>query len=265
MILQLSDQKYRINFRKPIDISIPLKEGLDTVNAFYAPPVTIEPVKAGDFIGDVRQGGAVNFKNIQLNPHGNGTHTECVGHISPNGETIQQCLQQFFFLANLISVYPQKLANGDRVITKAGLADALEALQRITTVDAQALVIRSLPNDDLKLRTNYSGANPPYILPEAMQFIVNQGMEHLLVDLPSVDREEDGGKLSAHKIFWHYPDNIRMRSTITELIYIPNQVPDGQYLLNIMVTSLELDASPSKIVLYQLTNDGERRTVNGKR
>jgi hypothetical protein len=37
----------------------------------------------GDFIGKgLLQGSSTNFNNIYFNPHGHGTHTECVGHIT---------------------------------------------------------------------------------------------------------------------------------------------------------------------------------------
>ena len=85
-----------------------------------------------------------------------------------------------------------------------------------------------------------------------MEYIVEQGIEHLLIDLPSVDRESDEGKLLAHKAFWKFPNQIREQSTITELIYVPNKVKDGLFLLNIQIASFEIDASPSKPVLYKL-------------
>ncbi len=238
---------YHIRLDKAIDISIPLQEGLQTVNAFYAPTLQIEPVRAGSFVGDVREGGVVNFKNVRLNPHGNGTHTECVGHISPNGEILPEALQQFFFLAELISVYPQKMENGDRVVTKSQIMTAMEG-----KVIPTALILRTLPNDDFKLRTHYSGGNPPYLNHEAAEWMVENGVEHLLLDLPSVDREEDGGKLLAHKAFWQYPNAIRHHATITELIYARSEIQDGTYFLNLQITSLALDASPSKPVLFKI-------------
>ncbi len=237
--------QYQIDFNQPLDISIPLKEGMETVNAFYAPLLQIEPVRAGDFVGDMDEGGLLNFKNVQFNPHGNGTHTECVGHISPDGYTLNQCLKQFFFWAELVSIYPQKMENGDRVITLLQIQEALNKK------NPAALIIRTMPNDDWKLRTNYSGANPPYLHHTATEYIVQQGIQHLLLDLPSVDREQDEGKLLSHKAFWQYPTHPRLQSTITELIYISNTIKDGTYLLNLMITSLELDASPSKPILYK--------------
>ena len=68
-------KEYQIDFDKPIDISIPLRQGKENVNAWYVDPVKIEPVRMGDWVGDVKQGGSVNFNNVFFNPHGNGTHT----------------------------------------------------------------------------------------------------------------------------------------------------------------------------------------------
>jgi arylformamidase len=58
--------------------------------------------------------------------------------------------------------------------------------------------------------------------------------------------------LLAHKAFWQYPEDVRDGATITELIFVPDEIEDGLYLLNMQITSLELDASPSKPVIYQL-------------
>ena len=232
----------------PLDISIPLRDGLGNVNAFYAPPLLIEPVRSGDFVGDVLLGGAVNFKNVRLNPHGNGTHTECVGHISRDSYTLNQCLRRFWFRATLISVYPKRMENGDRIIVAEQISELLEGRC------PEALVIRTLPNDDYKQTMSYSGSNPPYLHHEAARFIAGLGIEHLLIDLPSIDREEDGGGLLAHRHFWRYPHNTRVGATISELIYVPNYIKDGDYWLNLMITALELDASPSKPILYSILN-----------
>ena len=239
-------RRYRADLSRPLDIAIPLRAGLRTVNCFYAPPLEAEPVVAGDFVGSVARGGPVNFLNVRLNPHGNGTHTECVGHIAREPYTINESLREFHFLAELVSVYPRPAENGDRVIFRDQLSEVL------TEPAAEAVVVRTLPNDDLKLRTNYSGANPPYFQHEAVAFLAERGVRHLLVDLPSVDREEDGGKLRSHHAFWNYPKNPRTNCTISELIYVNNSIPDGLYLLNIQIASFEIDVSPSKPVLFSL-------------
>lgn len=248
-ICTIKGLNYRANLERPVDISIPLRDGNPQVNCFYAPLYEITPVVAGNFVGSTEQGGAVNFFNVRLNPHGNGTHTECVGHISKERHSIQDCLKQFHFPAQLISVYPQQLDNGDRVVTAAQLE------QLYGDVQTPALVLRTLPNSPDKQTRNYSGTNPPYLEPAALEWMVARGIRHLLLDLPSVDREEDGGALAAHRAFWQYPDTIqknRLSCTITELIFVPDEVPDGLYLLNLQIASFELDVSPSKPVLYVL-------------
>lgn len=240
------EESYQADLSQPLDISIPLREGEKSVNCFYAPLMETFPVIAGDFIGSTEQGGLVNFLNIRLNPHGNGTHTECVGHIAKEKYTINQSLVNFHFPVKLVSVYPTKLENGDRVILKSQIEELLEA------EEVEALIIRTLPNDDGKLSRHYSGTNPPYVHHEAIEYMVSCGINHLLIDLPSVDREEDEGKLLAHKAFWQFPDKVRKNATITELIYVENVIKDGFYLLNIQIASFEIDVSPSKPVLYKL-------------
>jgi len=144
-----------------------------------------------------------------------------------------------------MTIYPTLMDNGDRVILKSQIeGDIME--------NVKALVIRTMPNADDKLRRIYSGTNPPYLDHEAIRHIVEQGIEHLLLDLPSVDREQDEGKLAGHKAFWGYPATIDKTKTITEMIFVRNSINDGLYLLNIQIASFELDASPSKPVLYKL-------------
>jgi len=80
----------------------------------------------------------------------------------------------------------------------------------------------------------------------------------LLIDLPSVDKEHDEGKLLSHKAFWNVKDvndlnaDARMNCTITEMIYVDDSILDGSYFLNLQIASFENDASPSKPVLYKI-------------
>ena len=239
-------RSYNTNLSQGIDISIPLIPGSDSPNCFWAPHFSVEPVRAGDWIGDTLQGGEVNFKTVTLNPHGNGTHTECVGHIATELVTINKVLSNFHHVAQLISVYPQIMENGDKVITKSQIEESL--IQK----EVKALIIRTMPNSDDKKRRIYSGTNPPYFDHNALSYIVEHEIEHLLIDLPSVDREQDEGKLAGHKAFWQYPDTLDVKKTITEMIFVNNNVSDGLYLLNMQIASFEIDASPSKPVLYKL-------------
>ncbi|MEQ9186235.1 MAG: cyclase family protein [Cryomorphaceae bacterium] len=232
-----------MDWSKGIDISIPFRTDLKATSAWYVGPIEIEPVRMGDWVGSIEEGGSVNFRNIKLNPHGNGTHTECVGHIAPECFSINQHLKKWMFDAQLITVEPES-RGADKVISKAQIEAALGANR------PEAVVLRTLPNDAGKLSLHYSNTNPAYLEASAAAFLAEIGVEHLLLDLPSVDREEDGGALAAHKAFWKYPIAPRMQATITELIYVPSHVPDGNYLLNLQVAPIENDASPSRPVLF---------------
>ena len=236
----------------PLDISLPLAPGPEQVNCFWAEPVRVDTIRVGDFVGSVALGGSTNYQRVHVTPHGNGTHTECYGHISPDpAATLNQCLRRFLFVARLVSVAPRPQPGGDLVVTLADVQAALAVpLDRALT---EALIIRTLPNDEAKRTRQYSGTNPTYLEPALAHFLAENDVRHLLLDLPSVDREQDGGALLAHHAFWRYPAQPRCGATITELIFVPDEVPNGLYLLNIQVTSLELDASPSKPVLYALT------------
>ena len=245
-------RQYAYDPTTPLDISLPLAAGENQVNCFWAEPVQFDTIQVGSFVGSVALGGSTNYQRVHLTPHGNGTHTECYGHISPDPDvTLNQCLRRFLFVARVVSVAPRPQPNGDLVVQLADVQAALMALPDRAL--PEALVLRTLPNDSAKRHRHYSGTNPTYVEPALAEWLAEYNIEHLLLDLPSVDREEDGGQLLAHHAFWQYPARPRRAATITELIFVPDEVEDGLYLLNIQITSLELDASPSKPVLYRLT------------
>jgi len=245
--IEYISKKLQIDLSKPIDISIPLRASKKNVNAWYIGKPKIKAVKQGTWIGRVTKGSSVNFNNIQFNPHAHGTHTECVGHITEEFHSVNQHLKQFFFLAEVITVVPEK-SGDDFVISKKQLQFALGNKKR------EAIVIRTLPNTDEKFSKKYSHTNPPYLLEEATIYLKEKGIQHLLIDLPSVDKEKDGGKLLSHNAFWNTGGKIRFDATITELIFVPNTVEDGTYFLNIQIASFENDATPSKPVLYEILN-----------
>jgi len=242
----------QIDLSKPLDISIPLSNNDKNPIAWYQSTPIIEPVKNGDWIGKVSEGkSSTNFNNIFFNPHGHGTHTECLGHITNDFYSINQSLTQFFFMAELISVEPE-IQNDDLVITKSQIKNALNGNS------PEAIIIRTLPNNSDKVSKKYSHTNPPYLSEEAAIYIRESGIQHLLIDLPSVDKEHDEGKLLAHKAFWnvknvmHLNEDARINSTITEMIFVNNKVKDGSYLLNLQIASFENDASPSKPILFEI-------------
>ncbi|MEP7195014.1 MAG: cyclase family protein [Saprospiraceae bacterium] len=242
--LHLNGNEYSINLEKGIEISIPFHGGIDQVNCFYAPIFSVDAVRMKSFIGSVAEGGPVNFTNVKINVHGNGTHTECFGHISKEFNSVNKLFSKYFFTNTLISIYPTKLENGDMCIEKETLHAFLDDYK------TEALTIRCLPNTEHKKNRKYSGTNPCYISPDAMKYIVELGVKHLLVDFPSVDREEDGGKLESHKIFW---SSDRWKDcTITELIFVPDEISDGENILHLQLADLVLDAVPSRPIIYEI-------------
>ena len=245
--ITIQNKEYLVDFSKPLDISIPVVSGENNPVAWYLDPPKIEPVKEGKWVAAVAEGAVINFNNIYYNPHAHGTHTECVGHITEKVHSINEHLKTFMFGAELITLVPESFAD-DLVFTKKQVQKALEDKR------PEALVIRTLPNTRSKKGRKWSHTNWPYLLKEATEFIRLCGVKHLLIDLPSVDRENDDGVLASHNAFWDVQGNIRFDATITEMIYVPHTVKDGSYLLNLQIASFENDAAPSKPVLYTLEN-----------
>lgn len=244
-----SSDKYQVNLNKGIDLSITLRGGENNPRAWYVGPPRFVPVRTDDWTGVVKEGGSVNFRDIYFNPHGHGTHTECLGHITPEIYSINALLTTHFFEAELVSIQPSELVQSgqiDRVILAKDLAKVLENKK------CEALIIRTLPNKQEKLQKNYSATNPPYIHTDCLALMQKAGVKHLLIDLPSVDRELDGGVLAFHHGFWGVPDNPQMDKTITEFIFVPDDVKDGRYLLNLQVAPFENDAAPSRPVIFEM-------------
>lgn len=244
LFTEYNGEIFVIDTKNGTDISLAVKNNTP-INAYHLGNPVIKPFRAGGFVGSVNEGGSVNCFDVSFNPHGNGTHTECVGHINPEHDSVNKLIQAYFQFARLITVIPEE-RDGDLVITP-------EELHKHHFSDGSALVVRTNPNRKEDKLRNYSGTNPVYFLPETVNVIRSQGIEHLLVDFPSLDREEDGGKLLAHRAFWDVSRKPRIHASITELIYVPDSLKDGLYWLNLQIAPFESDASPSRPVLYPIS------------
>jgi arylformamidase len=243
--IQYNSRKLQIDLAKPLDISMPIISSKKNVNAWYIDEPKIEPIKDAEWIASVSEGASVNFNNIYFNPHAHGTHTECAGHITEKVYSINQNLKTFFFLAEVITVAPEN-DNEDKIISKKQLQFALGNKKR------DAIILRTIPNTREKLSRQYSHTNWPYLKEDAVKFMVSKGVKHLLIDLPSIDKEKDGGELLGHNAFWNTKGKLRLDATITELIYVSNKIEDGEYFLNLQIAPFENDASPSKPILYKV-------------
>lgn len=247
--VEIAGRRWRVGTQGR-DISIPLEFDAPQPTFFGASPAAATAVSAGSFVGDVRRGGSCNCSTHTLTPHCNGTHTECVGHVTAERLSVRDLAGEHLSAALLVSVGPVP------VITRAILAAAVASHD---LSHYRALVVRTLPNTRDKLERNYDRAPAPYFAADAMRWIVENGVTALVVDLPSLDRGDDP-ELTTHRIFWGLPPGAtsaaqatRRTATVTELAFIDDSIADGQYLLNLQVAPFVADAAPSRPILLPLT------------
>jgi kynurenine formamidase len=265
--VKIINRAYQINLENPLHISIPLDFDGAQPNAYAVEKAASKPYETGNLIGDTRRGGSCNFEQIKFIPHCNGTHTESIGHITHARISVHDCLQDVFIPATLVSVAPKNagetnetyavdLSSEDKLITRHSLESAL---QKNNENFLDGLIIRTLPNDKDKLTKTYLEEIPPFFSTEAMNFIREKNIKHLLVDVPSIDRIFDEGKLSNHRIFWNVEagsfessEESFPHKTVTEMIFAPELIEDGEYLLNLQIAAFKSDASPSRPILFKV-------------
>jgi kynurenine formamidase len=259
LTLEKDGRRYSFQTEKGMDLSISMNP--NGPRAWYVEPMRIEPVRTEQFLGSVAEGGAVNFRDVYFNPHGHGTHTENVGHIIDTDVPVVKSVGSSHYMAKLVTVVLMRqdaLQDSTKDVTQdAEQGDWVVNEESLIGMDlnVEVLIIRTKPNDHSKTNRQYSGTNFPYLTLGAMQRIVDAGVQHLLIDLPSVDREEDGGALAAHHLFWNVPTEPNFQKTITELIYVPNEIADGMYVLNLQVSNFANDAAPSRPMLFDLMEE----------
>lgn len=252
-----------------VDISNPISfaDG-PTASAFFLPTATATAFEAEGFVGDTGRGGSVNCHTLSLSPHGNGTHTECVGHIVNDPVTVPEVLKGGLFRALLLTVdlvglgdsdesYRGRYEDDDDVITAAAVKKARAALAIGDDERFDALVIRTRMEGLDKRFARWSGTNPPYPTYELLSLLEEWQVTHLVLDVPSLDREDDGGLVPNHHRYWGLGEGSRNLEgkapsprTVTELALVPAHVADGRYLLDLQVPPLLTDAVPSRPLLY---------------
>ncbi len=265
--IETNNRIYKIDAKNPLDIAIPLNFKGAQPNAFGVEKAASKPCETENFVGDTRRGGSCNFEQITIIPHCNGTHTESIGHITRRRLSVHDLLKDSFIPATLISIAPENadqtdenysvnLNDEDELITRKRLENAL---QNSDENFFDALIVRTLPNGEEKLSNVYLEKIPPFFSTEAMKFIAEKNVKHLLVDAPSVDRIFDEGKLSNHRIFWNVEagsfelnEKSFPHKTITEMIFAPDFIEDGAYLLNLQIAAFQSDASPSRPLLFKV-------------
>lgn len=281
MIFKIDGKCWRADPRAATSLAIRQRFGPDQPNAFDLLDATERPVAHPGFSGSIERGASCNCRRLELTPHANGTHTEAIGHLTATELSPADCLPDGPMAAILISVDPVPLADtsetyrgtsapDDLVITRERIADAVDGSplsQRVLAPDEAephvACVIRT-PSLNIDRETQrWAGTNPPFPTTAAITWLADRGVSHLVTDLPSVDREDDGGDLPNHRTWWDIvdPDNpidtdtpARQR-TITEMVDVPDPLRDGDYLLQIDVPPLQTDAVPSRPLLFPTERD----------
>jgi hypothetical protein len=251
------------------DLSLRVQFDKGGPRAFGLAPAQSQPVQVGAFVGSVRRGGSCNCCTLSLTPHGDGTHTECVGHLLADDVHVVDVLHAPLLRALVVTVVPALLADvddevagnhapTDRVIDVDRLGEAIARARLSAPQDfvPEALVIRT---DSHAARTAlmHSESNPTYVTLDAAAFLLQCNMEHVLVDLPSFDRADDGGFLGAHRVFFGLAPGVTSTDvpctrTITEMITVGDDVSDGAYALSLQLAPLAGDAVPSRPLLFAL-------------
>jgi kynurenine formamidase len=263
-----SGRRWRVELHAPFDLAITMEFDGPQPRFFAASGAVSEPLRAGAFTGDVASGASCMCGVYTLSPHCHGTHTECVGHLAGDGTHVAALTPVPPTLAAVVTVQPGPLglishdrprlsAPTDAVITRAMLAESAATLAGDPWT---ALIVRTLPNEPAKAHRHYQGPCPaPYFTADAMHWVVEHGVTSLVVDLPSLDRADDGGGLVAHRTYWGLAPGVldsklarRGHALVTELAYVPAAAADGLYLLDLQVPAFGADAAPSRPVIYPL-------------
>ena len=142
--VQIADETFEVDLESPIDISIPLKFDGPQPNAFGVEPATSKACEYGSLLGDTRRGGSVNFEQYTFIPHCNGTHTECVGHITNERISVRDCLHDVLIPAFLVSVEIDNLdGSDDLVISEPRLREVIGALTHVRATDTRGQLTRA--------------------------------------------------------------------------------------------------------------------------
>jgi kynurenine formamidase len=263
--IALAGGELTFDIARPVSLALELDFSGPQPQHFGAPPASARPFAVPGFAGAVTQGASCNCEVISLIPHCNGTHTECVGHLTRERLDASRVAPLGLLPALLVSVTAEPAGAagedsdpvpqpGDLTVTRRALAQGWPAHPPFVP---QALIVRTRPTG---ARAHHdSHATPPYLTRQAAALLIERGIAHLVIDLPSVDRAHDAGRLTAHRIFFGLPpgstalaDAQRREATITELACVPDTVRDGAYLLELQVPALGGDAVPSRPLLYRL-------------
>lgn len=276
---QQGDFEYEFDSEAGRSIAIGLDFDGPQPSHFGVGPAKREPLVVGDFVGRTELGGSCNVDCVQLIPHCNGTHTETVGHIVSASVPVGDLVRDALLRARLVTVAPIGWDDTDETYCPQPDRDdfviTAESLrERVSYEDgfaAEAFIIRTLPNEVSKCYRQYAEHPAPFFTIEAIEWLNQAGCRHLLVDVPSLDKMHDEGRLTCHHRFWKVPDgeheltsDTQVDKTVTEMIYVPNSLEDGNYVVNLQVAAFVADAAPSRPVVFPIRKRNELSASNDR-
>lgn len=264
--LQIGSEIFTVDTDHVQDVAIPLDFEGTQPNAHGIGRAVARTHAIPGILGNTVRGGSCNWCEYTFTPHSHGTHTECVGHITDETLSINKVLNFLLIPAVLVSTAPIKGSecketylpekkSDDFLITQQALQEGLDS---IPSDLCRGVLIRTLPNDAGKLSRDYEKTPSPFFSREAIEYLNYKGVEHLLVDFPSIDRLRDDGVMLNHHLFWnvalgsHDLGEAPSYKTITEWIYVPSAISDGVYALNLQIPCFIADAAPSRPLLYPM-------------
>jgi kynurenine formamidase len=245
----------RVDFSAGRSIAIPLDPHGPQPAFFSGRPANARTLQVSGYVGDVQRGGSCNAETVEITPHCHGTHTECLGHLTEERQAVQETIYSEPVLARLASVRPGP-GPGRKDSPRFSRAALEDALSGFRSPPVEALVIRALPNDPARRFRDYMEApDYPVLGPQAMTWLASLPLRHLLVDSPSLDTPHDP-MLANHRAWWgldgrEAPEGIDpARRSLTEMIWVPDELADGLYWLQLELSPLVGDATPSRPMLY---------------
>lgn len=246
----------------PVDLSVPIRFDGTQPALFGLPRASRAWARTEGFSGQVAAGASCNVETLTITPHVHGTHTECVGHITKARISLLDVWRPTLLRALLVTVRSGNAVAAPQAVPQAEPQAGVEAAELAAAVRAANRIGQNndtQPPEAIILRTQSQTSR--YLSADAAAWIRSSGFRHLLIDAPSVDPMDDGGRLAAHRAFWGLapgsvvPEAITpgadpLKMTITELIRVPGSLEDGFGWLDLHMPPFDSDAAPSRPLFY---------------
>ena len=250
---------------------------------FGAPRASARPLRAGDSAAASTRGASCNCEVITLTPHCNGTHTECVGHLTRERARRQGVIPRRLLLAVLLTSSRSSPATARESSDPAPRADDLlitrGALERAwpappaPRLQARARDPHAAQRAPTSRTRDYAPRRRRTCRARRRSWLVERGIVHLVSMCPRSTAAAMGAgsprtasSSACRRGAARSLEAAAARSTITELAFVPDALADGWYLLSLQVPALGGDAVPCRPLLYPLrTHEPRAAPADGRR